>query len=234
MWWIGAGVAGLSLGAVIGALMISGPEAPAPREVVADVRGAAPEPGAGAAPAPDRRDPPAPGRAAIGRPPVGTAAARAAAAAGPGGDCGPLSPADDPCRARAAAEAAQKLAAAVQRSKRARRVIVDYSAKPSEPPPPSLVAQDEESPAIAQARAAYMTGNQRLFGGDVDGAIRAYQESLDAYPGYVGGYRGLGLAYAERGDKPSALAALSAYVASAPSARDVALIKKRIARLQGK
>ena len=52
--------------------------------------------------------------------------------------------------------------------------------------------------------------------------------------GYVGGYRGLGLAHAQRGDTASALEALRTYVAAAPHARDVALIKKRIARLQGK
>jgi len=84
------------------------------------------------------------------------------------------------------------------------------------------------------ARAAYVLGNQKLFAGDAKGAIAAYREALDRYPGYVGGYRGLGLAYALVGDKASALSALQSYVTAAPHARDVALIKKRISRLQGK
>ncbi|HEU4730306.1 MAG TPA: tetratricopeptide repeat protein, partial [Kofleriaceae bacterium] len=110
--------------------------------------------------------------------------------------------------------------------------VIDYSARPSEPPPPSLVAQAEEDPAIGRARTAYSEGNQRLFLGDSEGAIRAYRQSLELYPGYVGGYRGLGLAYSQRGDRPSALAAFRAYVAAVPNARDVALIRKRIAQLQ--
>jgi tetratricopeptide (TPR) repeat protein len=113
-------------------------------------------------------------------------------------------------------------------------VIVDYNTRPNDPPPPGLVAQDEEDPAIGEARGAYRTGNQRLFSGDLTGAVRSYHEALDIYPGYVGGYRGLGLAYEELGDSASALEALKSYVAAAPGARDVALIKKRIVHLQGK
>ena len=52
------------------------------------------------------------------------------------------------------------------------------------------------------------------------------------YPGYVGGYRGLGLAYAQLGDKARALQALKTYVAAVPGAKDVPLLKKRIARLE--
>jgi regulator of sirC expression with transglutaminase-like and TPR domain len=111
-------------------------------------------------------------------------------------------------------------------------VVVDYSARPNEPAPPSLVAQGEEDPAIGKARTAYTTGNQRLFVGDVPGAIRAYHEALEFYPGYVGGFRGLGLAYEELGDTTNALTALRAYVAAVPNARDIVLIKKRIAHLQ--
>ena len=77
-------------------------------------------------------------------------------------------------------------------------------------------------------------GNQRLFAGDLNGAIQAYYQALDFYPGYVGGYRGLGLAYAQMGVNVRAIEALKTYVEAAPSARDVDLIKKRIARLQGK
>jgi hypothetical protein len=114
------------------------------------------------------------------------------------------------------------------------RVVIDYRTRPNEAAPAAAAPQSEDDPAIASARGAYNRGNQRLFVGDLEGAVHAYQESLDLYPGYVGGYRGLGLAYAELGEKSSALEALKAYVAAAPAARDVALIKKRIARLQGK
>ena len=113
-------------------------------------------------------------------------------------------------------------------------MVIDYTVRPSDRPPPGLVADSEEDPAIGRARTAYTTGNQKLFQGDLDGAIEAYHEALELYPGYVGGYRGLGLAYAQRGDAASAVAALKTYLAAAPGARDVALIKKRIAHLQGK
>jgi regulator of sirC expression with transglutaminase-like and TPR domain len=99
---------------------------------------------------------------------------------------------------------------------------------------PGLVAQPTEDPAIGLARTAYLSGNQQLFAGDAAGAIRAYRESLSLYAGYVGGYRGLGLAYAQLGDTPNALEAFRMYVDTVPGAKDVALIKKRIARLQGK
>jgi tetratricopeptide (TPR) repeat protein len=116
--------------------------------------------------------------------------------------------------------------------KRARKLVVDYTARPDEPAPPSLVAQSAEDPAIGMARNAYTTGNQRLFVGDLDGAVRAYREALEIYPGYVGGYRGLGLAYEQLGDKANALVALRVYVVAVPNARDIALVKKRLTHLQ--
>jgi tetratricopeptide (TPR) repeat protein len=116
--------------------------------------------------------------------------------------------------------------------KPARRLVVDYTARPNEPAPPSLIAQSEEDPAIGRARNAYTTGNQQLFVGDLDGAVRAYREALEIYPGYVGGYRGLGLAYQQLGDTADALAAFRTYVVAVPKARDIALIKKRISHLQ--
>ena len=85
---------------------------------------------------------------------------------------------------------------------------------------------------IAKARASYATGNQRLFAGDPAGAIRAYRESLNDYSGYVAAYRGLGLAYTQQGEKTRALQAFRTYVGLVPNARDVELIKKRIASLQ--
>ena len=115
-----------------------------------------------------------------------------------------------------------------------KKLVVDYSTRTTETPLPGLVAQPTEDPAIGLARTAYLSGNQQLFAGNANGAIRAYRESLSLYPGYVGGYRGLGLAYAQLGDTRNALEAFRMYVDTVPGARDVALIKKRIARLQGK
>jgi regulator of sirC expression with transglutaminase-like and TPR domain len=115
-----------------------------------------------------------------------------------------------------------------------KKLVVEYPGKTNEAAPAGLVATTAEDPAVARARTAYITGNQKLFAGDVDGAIAAYRQSLSLYPGYVGGYRGLGLAYAQRGDTAQALAAFRTYVAAVPNARDIALVKKRIARLQGK
>jgi tetratricopeptide (TPR) repeat protein len=113
-----------------------------------------------------------------------------------------------------------------------KKLVVEYNDRSSDAP--GLVAQAAEDPAITRARTAYLSGNRKLFDGDVDGAIAAYQASLELYPGYVGGYRGLGLAYAQRGDRDQALEALQTYVTTVPGAKDVVLIKKRIARLQGK
>jgi tetratricopeptide (TPR) repeat protein len=115
-----------------------------------------------------------------------------------------------------------------------KKLVVDYSTKPSETVMPGLVAHEAEDPAIGLARNAYLSGNQQLFAGDAEAAIRSYRESLSLYSGYVGGYRGLGLAYAQLGDNQNALEAFKMYVGTVPNAKDVALIKKRIARLQGK
>jgi hypothetical protein len=114
------------------------------------------------------------------------------------------------------------------------KLVVEYGGPASEPSTPSLVARGAEDPAIGRARLAYLAGNQRLFAGDPDGAIAAYRRALIQYPGYVGGHRGLGLAYAQRGDDARALEAFTTYVTLVPGARDVALIKKRIVRLSGR
>ena len=90
----------------------------------------------------------------------------------------------------------------------------------------------EDEPLVLKARAEYSAGNRRLFAGDPTGAIRSYRQALAVYPGYVAGYRGLGLAYAQLGDKTAALRALRSYVSLVPTAKDVPLIKKRIAALQ--
>ena len=73
-----------------------------------------------------------------------------------------------------------------------------------------------------------------MFAGDTAGAIRSYKRSLGAYPGYVAGYRGLGLAYAAQGNNSRALQSLKTYLSSAPRAKDAPLIKQRITMLSGK
>jgi Tetratricopeptide repeat len=110
----------------------------------------------------------------------------------------------------------------ISRSKKP--VVVDYDKKPSSSP----LDADE---ALAQARAAYAIGNQHLFAGEGDEAVAAYRKALSIYPSYAAGYRGLGLAFAQQGDKPSAIAAFKTYVKLAPTAKDVALIQKRIRNL---
>lgn len=134
----------------------------------------------------------------------------------------------------AKAAPAHPAARPVRRAPAPKRVIVEYTGNPSESAAPGLVAQSAEDPAVTRARSAYVIGNQKLFAGDVEGALTAYRQTLELYPGYVGGYRGLGLAYAQRGDRQKALDAFRTYVAAVPTAKDVDLIKKRIARLQGK
>lgn len=115
-----------------------------------------------------------------------------------------------------------------------KKLVVEYVERESEVPSPGLVAQAAEDPAVGRARSAYLSGNQKLFTGDAESAILAYRQALALYPGYVGGYRGLGLAYAQLGDTPKALDAFKTYVTAVPNAKDIALIRKRIARLHGK
>ncbi len=110
-------------------------------------------------------------------------------------------------------------------SRSTKRVVVDYDRQRD---PSSADSPDE---ALAKARAAYAAGNQHLFAGEADAAIASYRQALEDYPGYVAGYRGLGLAYAQAKNRPAAVDAFKHYVKLAPTARDVPLIKKRIANL---
>jgi len=112
----------------------------------------------------------------------------------------------------------------------AKPLVLDYDKPKAEPTPPS----DTPDQALAKARAAYARGNQHLFAGETDAAITQYKQALAVYPGYVAGYRGLGLAYAQQGDHADALKAFKTYVGLVPNAKDIALIKKRIARLSEK
>jgi Flp pilus assembly protein TadD len=117
-----------------------------------------------------------------------------------------------------------KAPVATRRFSRSRKpVVVDYDKKPSSP-----VDVDE---ALAQARAAYANGNQHLFAGEGREAVAEYRRALSIYPSYAAGYRGLGLAFAQLDEKPSAIAAFKTYVKLAPTAKDVALIQKRIRNL---
>jgi outer membrane biosynthesis protein TonB len=120
-------------------------------------------------------------------------------------------------------------AEAPPRRLRGKKVVLEYDRGT---PPPASSAPVEDPALVARARDAYKRGNQRLFSGDSVGAIAAYRESLEIYPGYVGGYRGLGLAYAEKGETAEALKALKTYAKTVPNAHDVPLIKKRIEHLE--
>ena len=112
-----------------------------------------------------------------------------------------------------------------------KQVVLEYDGQAAKAAaPPANVAKADQN-AIAKARIAYASGNQRLFAGDPDGAIKAYRQALGFYPAYVAGYRGLGLAYAQQGNKPQALQAFKTYVSSVPNAKDAALIRKRITSL---
>jgi tetratricopeptide (TPR) repeat protein len=118
-----------------------------------------------------------------------------------------------------------------------KKVVLEYDPKPTSPtpPPPSAPVPSGEDPAtVARAREAYHRGNVKLFSGDTDGAIALYREALKIYPGYVAGYRGLGLGYEQGGKTQDALQALRTYVRTVPNAHDVPLIKKRIEHLEAK
>ena len=114
-----------------------------------------------------------------------------------------------------------------------KQVVLEYDnqARDTKTAAPANVAKSDQN-AITKARSAYASGNQRLFAGDPDGAIKFYRQALGYYPAYVAGYRGLGLAYAQQGNKAQAVQAFKTYVSSVPNAKDAALIRKRITSLQ--
>ncbi len=124
-------------------------------------------------------------------------------------------------------------AAATTTSKKlgGKAVIVETDSQAREGKPVANAPKSDQT-AIQKARSAYAAGNQKLFGGDPSSAIKLYKQALGHYPGYISSFRGLGLAYAQQGDKTKALGALRTYVNNAPTARDIPLIKKRIAALQ--
>jgi len=112
-----------------------------------------------------------------------------------------------------------------------KQVVLEYDTQAREGKPVPNAAKDDQS-AISKARTSYAAGNTRLFAGDADGAIKNYKQALGYYPGYVAAYRGLGLAYAQKGENAAAAKALRTYVGAAPGAKDAAIIRKRIQTLK--
>ena len=80
-------------------------------------------------------------------------------------------------------------------------------------------------------RPPYERGNALLFAGDAAGAIAAYRQAVNDAPTDPIGYRGLGLAYEQKGETASAIRALHRYLKLAPRAADRAIISRRIDRL---
>jgi hypothetical protein len=113
-----------------------------------------------------------------------------------------------------------------------KQVVLEYDAQATTTAKPAATAAKNDQAAVLKARQSYAQGNQKLLAGDWNGAIMKYRQSLANYPGYVAGYRGLGLAFMQKGDKPKALQAFRLYISSVPGAKDAPLIKKRIAQLQ--
>ena len=116
-----------------------------------------------------------------------------------------------------------------------KKVVLEYDPKPTSPTPPPAQAptpMGEDPATVARAREAYHKGNVKLFAGDDVGAIALYRESLKIYPGYVAGYRGLGLAFEEAGRKDDALIAFHTYVRTVPNAVDATIIRRRIEHLE--
>jgi hypothetical protein len=108
----------------------------------------------------------------------------------------------------------------------AQPVVVDYDK------PPDASTDTTHDMSLARARTSYTLANQHLFAGETALAIDAYRRAIAAYPNYAAGYRGLGLAYTQSNDKKNAISAFTTYLRLVPGAKDVALVKKRIARLQ--
>ena len=115
-----------------------------------------------------------------------------------------------------------------------RRVVLEYDTPSNHPTPaaaPSPIAGVDPH-QLNRAREAYLRGNSHLFAGKVDKALDDYRESLKRYPGYVAGYRGLGLAFEEKGKKAEAIDAFNVYLHGAPGAHDADVIHRRLRRLQ--
>lgn len=115
------------------------------------------------------------------------------------------------------------------------KIVLEYdppAAAPEEAAKPAPTPAGVDPALVARARSAYQRGTQLLFRGETKAAIASYRQSLADYPGYVAGYRGLGFAFAEAGDRADALDALHTYLRIVPGARDARLIQQRIELLQ--
>jgi serine/threonine protein kinase len=88
------------------------------------------------------------------------------------------------------------------------------------PPPPQLSADE-----------LYRGGLQAFVKGDTRGALALYKKARDANPRFAGAWRGLGLCHEKLGDKASAKAAFTRYLALAPAANDADMVRARLERL---
>jgi tetratricopeptide (TPR) repeat protein len=140
----------------------------------------------------------------------------------------PVRPTPSVARRHAVAHHTAKAKHPIQRGSRATRVSRRLAMAKPEPAPSRAEAAPADAP---DPRASYERGNARLFAGENKGAIAAYREAVKQAPNDPIGYRGLGLAYEQKGDTKSALKALRYYLKLAPSAPDRDIVARRIERL---
>ena len=85
---------------------------------------------------------------------------------------------------------------------------------------------------IGMARAACARADGLLADGDAAGAERLLQSALEAYPGYLVAYRGLGRAYAMQGNVALAVDSLQVYLRHAVGARDAGTVRRWLRQLE--
>jgi Tfp pilus assembly protein PilF len=96
-----------------------------------------------------------------------------------------------------------------------------------------LGLSDRDLDDIGRARAAVSRADGKLADGDGAGAERLFQSALEAYPGYLVAYRGLGRAYALQGNAELAVSSLETYLRHAPpGARDAATVRRWLRQLE--
>ena len=110
--------------------------------------------------------------------------------------------------------------------------MLESDRAPAAAAPAAAPADENDEAMVAAARTAYQRGNQLLFAGNANGAVQSYKESLRVYPGYVAGYRGLGLAYSALGETSEARTAFNHSLKTVPTAKDAPLIRKRLEHLK--